>query len=112
MNKKNTDQDESNVQTPQEIAESYRHDLFEITRKRIALARKYPPGVVRYKRAARTGPNREWAVIWFLPRGEGKPRVEVMAWDELERIASEIPDQIVEAWYAGFGQSAEDFGTQ
>jgi len=107
-----TKNEESNVQTPQEIAENYRRNLFEITRKRIALAKKYPPGVVRYKRAAKTGPNREWAVVWFLPRGEGKPTVEVLAWSDLERIAAQIPDSIVEAWYAGFGQSAEDFGGQ
>lgn len=100
-----TKNEESKAQTPQQLADAFRSQLFETARKRIALTKKYPAGVVRYRRAARTGPNREFALVWFLPRGEGKTRVEIMAWSDLERIASEVPDSTVEAWYVAYGQS-------
>lgn len=105
MKKKNTDQDESNAQTPEQLAEKYRAQLFETARKKIALAKRFPAGVVRYRRAAKTGPNREFALVWWLPREHGRPKVEIMAWSDLERIASEVPDSTVEAWYVAYGQS-------
>jgi hypothetical protein len=81
--------------TPSAIARNYSHQLVETTRKKIALERMYPGfDIIRFKRAAVTGPNSVYAVLFLKAIGE-RPVISAIPYARIERAAEAVPDEEV-----------------
>jgi hypothetical protein len=81
----------SKAQPPVELAENFRRQIVETTRRHLAMRRFWPDGLCRFRRAAKTGPNSELALVFLWKRGQ-EPRVEVWPYATIEKLAAVITD--------------------
>lgn len=79
------------TKSPVEIAENFRRQIIETTRRSLAMRRHFPAGICRWRRAATTGPNAELAVVLFWRPGQ-EPETELWPYAKIERMAEEITD--------------------
>lgn len=82
------------VKSPVEIAENFRRQLIETTRRSLAMRRHFPAGICRWRRAASTGPNADLAVILIWQPGL-PPETEIWPYAKIERLAEAITDEEV-----------------
>ena len=73
------------------LAANFEHQLIETARRCIAMRRQFPGLVCRWRRAARTGPNSDLALV-FIWRMGTPPQTEVWPYARIEQLASEITD--------------------
>lgn len=87
---------ESKAAPIQELADAYKGQIIETTRKVIAVRERFDHygGLVRFRRAAPTGPNRDTALIFILVPGR-EPDVLVVPYAQIEDWARGITDQQV-----------------
>ncbi len=79
---------------PDELAANFKRQMVETARRCIAMRRRFPDAVCRWRRAARTGPNSELAVVFLLRPGQA-PAAEVWPYSRIEELAAGITDQEV-----------------
>lgn len=79
-----------------EIADNFCNQLVENTRKRLALRKRFPGLYVRYKRAAYSGPNSEFAVLVTKVPGQ-PPETNWCPYARLEELAEAITNEEVYA---------------
>jgi hypothetical protein len=77
--------------TIEQIAENYRNQLVETARRCVALRRRFPGCVVRWKRAAVRGPNQDQAVVIVFEPG-AQPQVLDCPYSRIEELASKVTD--------------------
>jgi len=85
----------SRAKTPEQLAEAYEKQLFETTRRSIAMQRYHPGAICRWRRAAPSGPNSKLAVVSITYPLEKKRETLVWSYDRVERLAAEVSDQDV-----------------
>lgn len=79
-----------------ELADNFRRQIIETTRRSMAMRRQRPEGICRWRRAAQTGPNADLALVFFWK--EGLPaEVEIWPYAKIERLASTITDEEIYA---------------
>jgi len=93
----------SKAQPIEVLAERHRQTMFETTRKRLALRRAFPGKLVRYRRAAVTGPNAEYVLV-FLADGQGAT-IEHWPLARFEQLAAGVSDAEVLAEYARLAEA-------
>lgn len=87
---------ESKAQPVTVLADRFRSQVIETTRRSLAMRRYWPGGLCRWRRAARVGPNAELALVFLWKRGQ-PPEVEIWPYAQIERLAAEITDAEVYA---------------
>lgn len=80
--------------SPAELADNFKRQQMETTRRCIAIRRHFHGSVCRWRRAARTGPNSELAVVFILSPGEA-PTTEVWPYEKIIELAAAITDEEV-----------------
>jgi hypothetical protein len=84
----------SNALPAEELLSNFEQQVVEAARRSIAMRRQFPGVICRWKRAARTGPNADLALI--VTWREGQPRkTQIWPYARIERLASEISDEEV-----------------
>jgi len=77
-----------------ELLDNFDRQIVETTRRSLAMRRRFPDAICRWRRAATIGPNSELALV-FIWR-EGQPRQkEAWPYAEIERLAAEVSDEEV-----------------
>lgn len=94
--------------TIEQIAENFRSQLWETTRRTIGVHRQFAGNLVRWRRAAKDGANSDKAVVFVLPTGSLKAVVQIVPMETIERWASEISDLEVSEWYAKHTKTLSD----
>lgn len=79
---------------PVEIAENFRRQLIETTRRTLAMRRHIPGVICRWRRAAQTGPNADLAVVLIWRPGLPS-ETEIWPYAKIERLAAGITDEEV-----------------
>lgn len=74
---------ESKSLPPAELADNYRRQLIETARRCIAMRKHLRGCVCRWRRAARTGPNSELALVFIMRPGEA-PTTEVWPYEPFD----------------------------
>ena len=80
--------------TPDQLADTFRSGLIETTRRSIAMRRHFHGAKVRWRRAARTGPNAAFALLCVIRPGQA-PAVEVWPYQRIDELASSVTDDEV-----------------
>jgi len=78
--------------SPYEIAANFKRQLVETARRCIAMRRRFPDAVCRWRRAARTGPNSELALVFVL-RPDEEPVTEVWPYNRIDELAAGVSDE-------------------
>ena len=76
------------------LATNFEHQLVETARRCIAMRRQFPGVVCRWRRAARTGPNSDLALVFTWRKGL-PPEIEIWPYARIEQLAAEITDDEV-----------------
>ena len=100
------DQD-SRIPSPHELAADFRMQVLETARRRLALRRHFSGAVVRWRRAARKGPNAAWALLCVIRPGQA-PTAEVWPYSRIEGLATQVSDAEVWAELQGHGEVCGD----
>ncbi|MCP5524100.1 MAG: hypothetical protein H7A46_21390 [Verrucomicrobiales bacterium] len=79
---------------PTELAESFQSRILETTRRTLAMRRYHQGRICRWRRAARSGPNSDIALV-FVWDGDAPPEVEIWPYAKVERLAAEVTDEEV-----------------
>jgi len=82
------------AKSPVEIADNFRRQLIETTRRTIAMRRHFSGAICRWRRAAPMGPNAELAVVLLWRPGQ-PPETELWPYAKIERLAEAITDEEV-----------------
>lgn len=98
---------ESRALKPDELAGNFRMQMIETARRRLALRRHFPGAVVRWKRAARKGPNADLALVCVIRPGQA-PTAEVWPYSRIEALAAQVSDAEVWAELQGHGEVCGD----
>jgi len=85
---------ESKAQSPVVLADNFRRQIIETTRRSLAMRRYWAEGLCRWRRAATVGPNSELALVFLWKRGR-TAEVEIWPYAKIERLAAEITDEEV-----------------
>ena len=94
MKSKSCSSKESKALSPVELADNFRRQVIETTRRSMAMQRHGPEGLCRWRRAATRGPNSELALVFLRRRGQ-PPEVEIWPYAKIERLAAEVADEEV-----------------
>jgi hypothetical protein len=78
----------------EELLGSFEQQVVETARRSIAMRRQFPGVICRWKRAARTGPNSDLALIITWPPGQPR-KTEIWPFARSERLAAEVTDEEV-----------------
>ena len=85
---------ESKTLPPAELADNFRRQLIETARRCIAMRRHLRGCVCRWRRAARTGPNSELALVFIL-RPDQAPTTEIWPYAKIDELAAAVSDEEV-----------------
>jgi len=85
---------ESKAQSPVILADNFRRQIIETTRRSLAMRRYQPEGLCRWRRAAKVGPNADLALVFLWKQGR-RAEVEIWPYAKIERLAAEITDEEV-----------------
>lgn len=91
----------------EEIAADYAEQHWTTTRRSIALSRKFPGAFVRYRRAAKDGPNSVFAVLFIFKPGDTKGRSEIWPFASIERLGEQVTDAEVAEWLTRYTEELE-----
>lgn len=72
-----------------------RQAAIQTTRRRLAIKRMFPD-LLRYRRAAKTGPNADFYLVMLWPDGD-EPKVEIVPAADVDTHGELIPDSEVRA---------------
>ncbi len=82
---------ESKAQPVAVLADHFRSQVIETTRRSLAMRRYWPDGLCRWRRAARVSPNADLALVFLWKCGQ-QAEVEIWPYARIERLAAEITD--------------------
>lgn len=74
-----------------ELLDNFERQIVETTRRSLAMRRRYPEAVCRWRRAATTGPNSDLALVFTWVEGQ-PPQKEVWPYARIEQLAAEVSD--------------------
>ena len=80
--------------TPPDIAQNYKVQIVETTRRTLALRKRFPGAMVKFKRAATSGKNYDWAVILIKHKGK-PPMVIECLYKNIDDLAASVTDEEV-----------------
>jgi hypothetical protein len=84
------------IQTPFERLAAFRHEIIEVTRKRIAVRRLMPGALIRFRRMSSTGPNSQFVSVFIKHKGKA-PVMKIWLYADIEELALEVSDDEVMA---------------
>jgi hypothetical protein len=80
------------TKSPAELAANFQRQLIETAKRCLAMRRHHPNAFCRWRRAARSGPNSELALIFLWRKGQA-PVTELWPYARIEELAAAISDQ-------------------
>lgn len=82
--------------SPDMLAANFERQLIETARRCIAMRRALSGAVCRWRRAARTGPNSDMALVFIWRKGM-PPQTEVWPYARIEQLAAAVTEEEVRA---------------
>lgn len=92
----------------EEIASDYVDQIWETTRKTLAMRKRYQGAFVRFRRAAKEGPNADFAVVIIVYPGNPTPVSEIISYAMIELLAEEVTDAEVAEWLTRYTEESPE----